>query len=269
MRWDGNEAMIEIHFGAWQTAPRPLAAGQGCFAVGDVHAHAGHLAALHAALRARIQSAYDASRVTLVWLGDYIDRGPAPGETLDSVRTGLGIAGLREVRLRGNHEQFLIDFMRLPSARQLDGWLMNGGGETVRGLLKAPVSDFAANPVRLAHALRDTLGEERVAFLDSLRFSYRDGAYFFAHAGIDPKRPLDAQSEDDLLWIREPFLSARDWPHEVVIVHGHTPGEPIMLHHRIAVDSGIYFSGRLTAVEILGDRARFISAVDPERRVWD
>lgn len=260
--------MIEISFGPWQEAPRSLAKGRVCFAIGDVHAHVDHLEALHAAIRERVMQAYDPGDVTMVWLGDYIDRGRRPRETLDCVRAGLGLDEPCEVRLRGNHEQFLIDMLRAPARRQVGLWLMNGGGETVSGLTGRLASDFVDDPDALSRALREALGQERLAFLDELALSHREGDYVFAHAGIDPDRPLESQTEDDLLWIREPFLYPRMWSHEVVVVHGHTPGEPEIQPHRIGVDSGIYFSGRLTAVEVCGARARFISATGEKPAFW-
>jgi len=73
-------------------------------------------------------------------------------------------------------------------------------------------------------------------------------------------RIRDAQTEHDMLWIREPFLTGRGWPHPVTVVHGHTPEGPTALPHRIGVDSGVFASGRLTAVELSGNRLRFITA---------
>src|SRR3546814_10834400 len=77
---------------------------------------------------------------------------------------------------------------------------------------------------------------------------------------MHPDRALDAQTEQDLLWIREPFLSGENWQHPVTVVHGHTPEGPTALPHRIGVDSGVFMSGCLTAVELRGDRLRLISA---------
>lgn len=66
---------------------------------------------------------------------------------------------------------------------------------------------------------------------------------------IRPDRPLEAQNEDDLLWIREPFLSSnRNFGR--LIVHGHTPlrsGEPDVRPNRINLDTGAVLGGPLTA----------------------
>ena len=260
---------IEIECGAWQAAPKAFPPGRAAFAIGDVHGHARHLSALQDFIRARIEAHYEAARTSLVWVGDYVDRGPEPLRCLDLAAAGLAIPGLEQVRLLGNHERFLLDNLRPGDhpAAELMIWISNGGQETI----KAMAPDYAGTDSRgLAAALRDALGPERLEFLEGLTLWHRIGDYVFVHAGINPSRPLDAQSEEDLIWIREPFLAGRSWPHEVVVVHGHTPGDPVVLPHRIGIDSGVFYSGKLTAVEIAEDRLRFVTAADVNRgrRFW-
>ncbi len=242
----------------WQPAPRPLPADRAVFAIGDVHAHADHLRTLQGRISGIIAAEQIAGQVSVVWLGDYIDRGWQPLETLDLVAAGLGRPGVEEVRLRGNHESYLIEAATgedLGLARLLQWWRF-GGEETLKTL--APNAHIEA-PAELAAALCGSLGAERLAFLQGLALQHRIGDYIFVHAGINPDRPLEAQSEQDLLWIREPFLSGQDWPYPVTVVHGHTPEGPTALDHRIGVDSGVFDSGSLTAVELRGERLRFIS----------
>jgi len=232
-----DTAMIAVEAGAWQPLPKPLGARQAVFAIGDVHGFAEHLAALQGFVRQRIVAAYDPSQVTMLWLGDYIDRGPNPLVALDMVRKGLELEGLREVPLCGNHEQFMIDFLDAPDDSEglLASWLVNGGWDTVKAILPGLRPE---RPHALAKALRDAVGQQRLAFLRSLTLQHREGGYVFAHAGINPKRALDDQQRDDLIWIRRPFLTPESWPHDVVVVHGHTPGPPRVLSHRIGLDSG-------------------------------
>jgi serine/threonine protein phosphatase 1 len=93
------------------------------------------------------------------------------------------------------------------------------------------------------------LPSEHVAWMRSLPLRHDDGRRFFVHAGIDPEKPLDAQSEHDLIWIREPFLSDRR-DHGRLIVHGHTPqsaGMPDLRSNRLNLDTGAVFGGPLTA----------------------
>ncbi|GAB4227211.1 MAG: metallophosphoesterase family protein [Kiloniellaceae bacterium] len=243
----------------WQSAPRSLPEGCVVFAIGDVHGHADHLWSLQERLSAIIALELDsAERVSVVWLGDYVDRGWQPLETLDLVAAGLGQPGVEEIRLLGNHEVYLMEAasgedVSLP---RLLSWWRFGGEETLKVL--APDARIE-EPKELVAALSESLGEARLDFLRGLALQHRIGDYVFVHAGLNPGRSLSAQSEEDLLWIREPFLSGRDWPHPVTVVHGHTPDGPVALNHRIGVDSGVFASGSLSAVELREGRLRFIS----------
>ena len=254
--------MIDIEIGDWEPLPKALRPGQAVFAIGDVHGHAAQLKALQDHIRARICESYTPEKVTVVWLGDYIDRGPAPLEVLDLVRRGLWLKGLCEVRLRGNHEQFLIDFLDAPLGSEglLRSWLMNGGWDTISAMSPGVGPD---KPLVLAVALREALGAQRLAFLRHLALLHREGDYVFAHAGINPQYGLEAQVPEDLIWIRDSFLNAKTWPHDVVVVHGHTPERPCVMAHRIGIDSGVFFTGQLTALELAGEGLRFITASGP------
>jgi serine/threonine protein phosphatase 1 len=113
-------------------------------------------------------------------------------------------------------------------------WICNGGDMTLRsyGVTSA-----------------DAIPDEHLVWFDSLPLSESDDKRFFVHAGIRPGIPLDQQHEDDLLWIREPFLSDTH-DHGLYIVHGHTPlenGEPEQLPNRLNLDTGAVFGGPLTA----------------------
>lgn len=244
---------------AWQDAPRALPPGRAVFAIGDVHAHADHLWTLQERISGIIALELDAAEaVTVVWLGDYVDRGWQPLETLDLVAAGLGRPEVEEVRLMGNHEVFLIEAAsgENVSLPRLLNWWRYGGEETLKVL--APQAHIE-DPAELVAALSGSLGPARLDFLRGLALQHRIGDYVFVHAGLNPDRPLEAQGEEDLLWIREPFLSGRNWPHPVTVVHGHTPEGPVALDHRIGVDSGVFASGSLSAVELRGGRLRFIS----------
>jgi len=258
---------ISVETSEWQDAPCSCEPGQALFAIGDVHGYADHLRAIHGKLRETIRIDHAGSDTLVVWLGDYIDRGPAPLESLDLVAQGFGLPGVREVRLRGNHECYLSEALDSNdySELALRHWIVNGGGETIAGILPGLAHPEAKD---LPDLLRGAVGTKRRKFLGALSVIFRDGRYVFSHAGVDPERPLDRQRESDLLWIREPFLDCRDWPHNAVVVHGHTPDGPEVLPHRICVDSGVYFRGCLTAVEIVENRLRFHSAVGGGRDTW-
>jgi serine/threonine protein phosphatase 1 len=98
------------------------------------------------------------------------------------------------------------------------------------------------------------------AFLDRLSLSVTVGDYLFVHAGVRPGVALDAQAERDLIWIRYDFLES-DADFGKVVVHGHTPSErPEARANRINVDTGVYFSGILTAVRLRGELRKFLQA---------
>lgn len=260
---------IETDVSDWQPAPQVLPAGRAVFAIGDVHGHADHLRALHARIAGIIEADHDAppgdAEVTVIWLGDYVDRGWQPLESLDLVAAGLGRSGVEEIRLIGNHEVYLRDAAtgRDVSLPRLLNWWQFGGAETLKSL--APDARIEA-PEELVAALAGSLGAARLDFLQGLGLQHRVGDYLFVHAGLNPDRPLDDQSEEDLLWIREPFLGGEDWPHPVTVVHGHTPEGPLALDHRICVDSGVFMSGSLSAVELRDARLRFITTREEKQQ---
>jgi len=110
-----------------------------------------------------------------------------------------------------------------------------------------------------AEAFHQALLASHRDFLASLRMSLTIGRYFLCHAGVRPGVPLQWQSEEDLLWIREPFLeSTADFGK--IVAHGHTPAEhPEVLPNRINLDTGAYMTGRLTCAALEGERVRFVS----------
>jgi serine/threonine protein phosphatase 1 len=106
--------------------------------------------------------------------------------------------------------------------------------------------------------LRIALSPEHMKFLAALKTSLFVGRYFLCHAGVRPGVPLERQSEEDLLWIRDEFLSSR-MDFGKVVVHGHTPvEEPEVLPNRINIDTGAFATGRLTCVVLEGENHRFI-----------
>jgi len=237
----------------------PMAPDGVCvYAIGDIH---GCLSALHRlldAIRTDFHALADAEGLaaSIVFLGDYVDRGPDSRGVLDVLSRGdLGIPCRF---LRGNHEQAMLDFLSDP-VRQA-AWLTFGGVETLASY-GVPASVGTSDPKRL-RAMRDGLDERlpprHRAFLADLETMAVLGDYAFVHAGVRPGVGLNRQRIEDLLWIREPFLTSRR-RHEKVIVHGHTvTEEPESLPNRIGVDTGAYAAGPLTAVALHGTARRFI-----------
>jgi serine/threonine protein phosphatase 1 len=253
----------------WEQAPRTTPPGTTLLAVADVHGCSAHLAAMRGLLGSVIARAMEQSRrCELVMIGDYVDRGP---DSLGVLRQ-LGRLGQDlEVPvhlLRGNHDQYLIEAMRvMPHHDVLESWSFNGGDTTLAECGIGPDELFDPDPAEISARLRQRLRPELVALLKGTLPCWRAGDYLFVHGGVHPTHPLEAHSLDDLVWLREPFLDGRGWMHPFAVVHGHTPEGPKVLPHRVGTDGGCFFTGVLTAVELADDRLRFhLVSVDPELR---
>jgi serine/threonine protein phosphatase 1 len=158
------------------------------------------------------------------------------------------------VCLRGNHDDMLLAFLADPGRIGPD-FLANGGGATLRSY---GVTGPEYDPASLARQLAAAMPPRHMDFLRGLAFSARFGDFFFCHAGVRPGVELDRQAEQDLTWIREPFLSdRRDFG--AVVVHGHTPvREPEVRPNRINLDTGAVFGRRLTTLVLDGAAHRFL-----------
>lgn len=238
-------------------------------AIGDLHGMIAQARVLASALEGEFA---DQGGGLCVWLGDYIDRGPDSASCLDLA--AAGVKGAENVCLLGNHEVLMLDCLDHPGGPSLREsaavWVSNGGGATLESLgLPAKTAKGKDLPERLAAAL----GPRRAEFLRSLCLSRREGDLLFAHAGVDPTLALDRQPDDALIWIRDPFLHARQMPEGVVVVHGHSIAEPgarsggqmwrpgMGRPSRIGVDGGCYRGGTLTAALLQDGRVRFVHAV--------
>jgi serine/threonine protein phosphatase 1 len=212
------------------------------YAIGDVHGRDDLLAMMHARIEAMHRVRHEGEPGVIVYIGDYIDRGAKSAQVIDRVMRGL--PGFTSVCLKGNHEQLMMDCLETTDTEVWVNWLSNGGRETMTSLGLS--YDTARDPIALAKAL----GSARLQWLDGLKLTYRAWPYLFVHAGIVPGRPLEAQKEKDLIWIRDHFLDS-EADHGFIVVHGHTPSEiPEWKANRINVDTGATFYGQLTAVAL-------------------
>ncbi|MDJ0386643.1 metallophosphoesterase [Roseomonas sp. E05] len=227
-------------------APGQLPSGLRVYAIGDVHGCAPRLGALHAAIAAD-WAARPAARCAVVHLGDYVDRGPGSAAVLERLCGPGPMPGAEMVLLRGNHEAMMMGSLAAgPGTAAEDLWLWNGGDAT---LASYGAKDAGFTPPAAHRAL-----------LERTALTWQAGSYFFVHAGIDPRRPLEAQRSQDLLWIREPFLS---WPRPLpmIVVHGHTPCRvPELRSNRIGIDTGAVAGGPLTCLVLEGKQLRFLHA---------
>ncbi|NHT74902.1 metallophosphoesterase family protein [Ferranicluibacter rubi] len=222
--------------------------GGSIYVVPDIH---GCLHALHEAER-RIAADRDDTEGTaiIVYLGDYVDRGPDSAGVIEHLIEG-SIEKAHRIMLCGNHDQ--IFHAVLSTQADPRGWLSLGGRETLRsyGMYDADINRLCASPRKLAEAVRSHVPDSHKLFLKLLPVAASIGPrHIFVHAGLYPGRPLDLQTDKHLMWIREPFLT--DGPQmPVVVVHGHTiVREPEFREDRIALDTGAFRSGRLTVLKI-------------------
>ena len=236
-------------------APPAIPDGLRVYAVGDIHGENRLLERLLEVIRADAAD-HPPEATIVVFLGDYIDRGPDSRAVLD-ILTGNPLPGCRVHYLAGNHEAALVDFLG-GHAGGMD-WLAFGGMETVASYgLSPPRTPTQALLARLRAELPDRMPSAHLAFLHGLDHSCIIGDYGFVHAGIRPGLAFADQSPVDLLRIREPFLSDPR-PHDHVIVHGHTiTGTPEQRPNRIGIDTGAYATGVLTALRLAGTEQGFL-----------
>lgn len=230
-------------------------AGARIYAVGDIHGRSDLLDRMHDMIRADARDARSAAKI-VVYLGDYVDRGDDSRGVVDRL-IARPLAGFRAVALRGNHEAFLLRFLEDPEVGP--AWIANGGDATLysygvdwrQALLDG---DLAG----VSEALRGALPADHLAFFQELALSDVEGDYLFVHAGIRPGVALDAQSPDDLMWIRSEFLDS-PIDHGRVVVHGHTISDrPEVRDNRIGIDTGAFATGRLTCVVLEGANRRVL-----------
>ncbi len=233
-------------------APGSLPVGQRVYAIGDVHGCADRLDALHALIGEDL-AARPVAEPTVVHLGDYIDRGQDSAGVLARLLRGWrGAPVPRVVNLRGNHEAMLL--AALDDAAPSSGlhWLTNGGADSL--------ASWGVSPRSPPAEWRRRIPADQLALIRDVAPFHRQGGYVFVHAGLRPGVPMERQTTEDMLWIREPFLSfAGDLPG--VVVHGHTPERtPTIRPNRIGVDTGAVMGGVLTCAVLEADRVGFLSA---------
>jgi len=234
----------------------PLEEGQRIYAIGDIHGRADLLSNL-IDLIDQDSAGYEGD-ASIVFLGDYIDRGFQSRQVIDTILSGR-LSNYDVYCLKGNHEEAMLQFIADPEFGPR--WASYGGRETLVSYgVRPPRNQTRLEDWRDVHAsMVSSLPTEHEQFLMQLLPSVRIGRYGFVHAGLRPGIPFDQQDERDLYWIREEFLNDTK-PLDVIVVHGHTPvDKPFWDSRRINVDTGAYISGRLTAVRLEANTVAFLS----------
>ncbi|RLB90867.1 MAG: serine/threonine protein phosphatase [Deltaproteobacteria bacterium] len=199
------------------------------FAIGDIHGCLDKLTSLMRILD------IDTEKDTLVFMGDYIDRGPHSKEVVEYL---IDLAGRQDrvIFLKGNHELMLQNYV---NGTDMLTFLANGGEATLQSYLRdAPYPGNRAIP------------EKHLDFFDSLRLYYDTDDFLFVHAGLRPNVPLEEQDEMDMLWIRDEFIYS-DFSFGKRVIFGHTPfPEPLVMKNKIGIDTGAVYGNKLTCVRL-------------------
>jgi serine/threonine protein phosphatase 1 len=202
------------------------------YAIGDVHGHLDTLKRLLDRLRP------DLKRDRLIFMGDYIDRGPKSRGVVDYVLRLRNQAPPEHVIcLKGNHEAMFLDFLQ---GRESDLFLLNGGLATVR--------DYWGDGWENLEEL--VLPPDHQRFFQELLLYYETPDYIFVHGGLKPGVPLEEQVEEDLLWVRGEFItSMEDFGKKVIF--GHTPfRQPLLMPNKIGIDTGAAYGNFLTCLKL-------------------
>ena len=209
--------------------------------VGDIHG------CYNLLVKGLKQAGYEPGRDRLILLGDYIDRGADSAKVVELVRE---LVGKGAIALLGNHEDMILDTLDNWEAKS-SYWFLNGARNT---LLSYGVE---SKQIKNRKAVMQAIPREHLDFFQSLPLYYEDNQYIYCHAGIRPGVPLPQQSKEDILWIRDSFIAT---PFEgKTVVFGHTPTTLIDDHGlatiyrsagKIGIDTGAYFSGLLTVLEL-------------------
>lgn len=231
-------------------APGSLPRGRRVYAIGDIHGQLDKLLTLHAQIAADLAARPTASAI-LIHLGDYIDHGPDSAGVIAHLAAGPPCPGVAVVNLLGDHERMLLDALDGDRAAATD-WLWAGGSQAL--------PSWGLDAALPREAWQASLPATHIAWLRGLTLTHQERNYLFVHAGIRPDVLLAEQTRDDLLTIRQPFLSVeRDLG--VVVVHGHSSSPSVTIGaNRIGLDTGAGFGGKLSCAVLEDDVVGLLSA---------
>ncbi|SFQ95323.1 metallophosphoesterase family protein [Poseidonocella sedimentorum] len=203
----------------------------------------------------------------VVFLGDYVDRGPDSRAVIERLSSGVA-QGRNWTCLLGNHDRMFLRFLedqRIDDPAISSGrtWLdpRLGGLTTLDSYGPMPRPSRLRTPptARIWDAARDAVPDAHRAFLTTRPLTHQTGELLFVHAGIRPEVPLDDQAEDDLVWIRSPFLE-HEAPHPWLVVHGHTALDAPAHHgNRVNLDGGTGYGRRLYPAAFEGRSCRLLT----------
>ncbi|MGG7516584.1 metallophosphoesterase family protein [Allorhizobium undicola] len=218
------------------------------YAIGDVHGCYAEL--LDAECRVLRDAAGRDGRKLIVFLGDYIDRGPSSRRVVEHLMAPHSCRDFDRITLCGNHDAAFAAFLENPSEGRR--WLDFGAAATLYSYGVDLDRTLAGGGLpHLAEQVRGAVPLAHRLWFSGLPVAVTLGQFVFVHAGLEPGTALEKQADDDLMWIREPFLQ-RGPELPVTVVHGHTPTDNVTFgKNRIGIDTCAYATGRLSVLRII------------------
>ena len=209
----------------------------GRYVIGDIHGCVAELSRL-------VEGLPLAQGDRVVFLGDYIDRGP-DSRAVVSYLLSLQheYSTIEFVFLKGNHEDMLLSYLGL-SGQHGDMFLANGGKATLASY------DIETDKVTTEHAL-SMIPASHLNFFQGLNHYYIMDPFLCVHAGIQPEKPLAEQTDEELFWIRNSFIY-RSHTLPYTVLFGHTPQSTVFydLPFKVGLDTGLVYGNMLTCLEV-------------------
>ncbi len=174
---------------------------------------------------------------TIVFLGDYVDRGPDSRQVIDTL-LHLKKTHPRTIFLKGNHELMFYNYL---IGTEHSIFLQVGGIQTLNSYGINPETEKKEN-------IQTILPPAHISFLENLPMLYEDQHAIYVHAGLQPGRPLSQQDDQWCLWARDAFIFS-SWDFGKPVIFGHTPfDEPLVQANKTGIDTGAVYGGKLTAL---------------------
>lgn len=206
------------------------------YVVGDIHGCPEELSRLVEALPLK-----PADRV--VFLGDYIDRGPDSKGVVSYLMEWRERAPQELIFLKGNHEDMFLSYLGL-AGNYGEMFLFNGGGATL-------ASYGVPRRAETREEILARIPPSHLEFLQNSRLYYLMEPFLCVHAGIHPAKPLEQQVGEELIWIRDEFILNRH-PLPYTVLFGHTPQREVLFHlpYKVGLDTGLVYGNKLSCLEV-------------------
>ena len=233
------------------------------FAVGDIHGCKDLLDIIHKKIE--IATTRKSGKKLIIYLGDYIDRGPDIKGTIDTL-INFNLPNVEKIFLLGNHEQMLLDVLEEKN-NSLYNWISNSGLETIESYGE-DLSKYIDENLELTFEkkivtkIKKFLPKAHFNFFNNLKLYHIWNNYLFVHAGINPNLSIEKQQKETLIWTREKSFLDPLMTYDKIVVHGHTAKENIeKFPYRINLDTGSFYSGKLSCLLIENKQLSFIDTL--------